>query len=131
MRKTKTLTDLLRNIGKLLADESARSPEFASRVESLLGDFPEPKVKVARSKKSEPSDQLPDVHLELTARGETEFRLWLREQPLPTLRAIIRDQDLDPVRRTSRWRDPEKLAGFIADGVHARLSRGSSFTGRA
>ena len=39
----------------------------------------------------------------------------------------IRAQDLDSTRRTVKWKDAEKLAGFVADGLRARLSRGSAF----
>ena len=38
--------------------------------------------------------------------------------------------DLDPTRRTAKWREAEKLADFIADGLRARLARGSGFIGR-
>ena len=48
-------------------------------------------------------------------------------QPIPTIRAVIRTQDLDPTRRTVKWKEAEKLAGFVADGLRARLSRGSAF----
>jgi hypothetical protein len=69
------------------------------------------------------------VHAEWTARGGTEFRLWLRDQPIPTIRAVIRAQDLDPTRRTSKWKDAEKLAVFVAEALRARLARGSAFIG--
>jgi hypothetical protein len=37
--------------------------------------------------------------------------------------------DFDPVRRTSKWKAGEKLATFIADGLRARMARGSAFIG--
>ncbi|MBX9929416.1 MAG: hypothetical protein K2X99_10935 [Gemmatimonadaceae bacterium] len=54
-------------------------------------------------------------------------RVWLRAQPVSALRAIIQSQDLDPTRRTAKWQEPEKLAGYIVDGLRPRLTRGSSF----
>ncbi len=71
--------------------------------------------------------QLPDIHTELSARGDGEFRLWLRDQPTSILRSLIRKHDLDATRRTVKWREPEKLAEFIADGMSARSTRGSAF----
>lgn len=127
MRKDKALISLLRGLVDLLAEESARNPEFAGRVGSLLSDLPERKAKPARPKAPPSSEPLPDIHSEWNARGEREFRLWLRDQPTPVLQAVIRSQDLDPTRRTIKWREPEKLAEFIADGLSARLSRGSAF----
>jgi len=115
---------------QLLADESERNPAFAERLDSLLASLPESRRPTATKRAArEPRTTLPDVHAEWTARGDTEFRLWLRDQPIPTIRAVIRAQDLDPARRTSKWKDAEKLADFVAEGVQARLARGSAFIG--
>lgn len=132
MRKEKTLIDLLRGLVNLLSEESASNPEFATKVENLLADLPEKKQSPrSRTQKDDPlPGSLPDIHAELNARGETEFRLWLREQPIPVLRAIIRTQDLDSTRRTTKWKEAQKLAEFITDSLRARLSRGSAFIGR-
>lgn len=37
--------------------------------------------------------------------------LWLRDQSIPTIHAVIRVEDFDPTRRTTKWKDVEKLAG--------------------
>jgi hypothetical protein len=129
MRKEKALVALLRDLVRLLADEAARNPEFGARLERLLEAVPERRTTKPRKSTPVGAEALPDVHAEWTARGETDFRLWLREQPIPTIRAVIRAQDLDPTRRTAKWKDPEKLAGFVADSLRARLSRGSAFIG--
>jgi len=115
---------------ELLADESGRNPAFAERLDSLLSSLPESRRPTAAKRAArDPRATLPDVHAEWTARGETDFRLWLRDQPIPTIRAVIRAQDLDPARRTGKWKDAEKLADFVAEGLRARLSRGSAFIG--
>ena len=46
------------------------------------------------------------------------------------LRAIIRLEDFDATHRTVKWKEPEKLAEFIADRLRDRQSRGSAFIGR-
>jgi hypothetical protein len=129
MRKEKALIALLRDLVGVLADEADRNPEFSSRVEQLLETIPDHGTKKPRGAGQRHVGPLPDVHAEWSARGDTEFRIWLREQPIPTIRALIRLQDLDPTRRTARWKDPEKLAGFVADSLRARMSRGSAFIG--
>ncbi|MCU0731580.1 MAG: hypothetical protein MUE84_08325 [Hyphomonas sp.] len=129
MRKEKALVALLRDLVDLLADEAARNPEFGDRLERLLEAVPERRMTKPRKAVQKGAEPLPDVHAEWTARGETDFRLWLREQPIPIVRSVIRAQDLDPTRRTLKWKDPEKLAGFVADSLRARLLRGSAFTG--
>lgn len=131
MRKEKTLIGLLRGLVKLLVDESAHNPEFGAKLERLLSNLPEKeKLPKKSTAKNEPIEPLPDIHAEWSNRGETDFRLWMREQSVQTLRAIIRVQDLDPSRRTTKWKDVEKLADFIADGLKARLSKGFAFIGK-
>lgn len=130
MRSQKALVALLKGLVELLADESERNPAFAGRLDSLLSALPESRrPKAAKRAARHTRTTLPDVHAEWTARGETDFRLWLRDQPIPTIRAVIRAQDLDPTHRTSKWKDAEKLADFVAEGLRARLSRGSAFIG--
>ena len=127
MRKEKALVALLRDLVDLLADEAARNPEFSTRIEQVLEAIPDRRKAKKRKARPQRHEAAPDVHAEWRARGEEGFRLWLRDQPVPRIRAVIRAQDLDPIRRTAKWKDPEKLAGFVADGLRARLSRGSAF----
>lgn len=131
MRKEKALIALLPGLVSLVAEESAQNPEFAAKIERLLSDLPAKKrpLKNPAAKNKSP-EQLPDIYAEWSSRGETDFRLWMRDQPVPILRAIIRGQDFDPQRRTNKWKEAEKLADFITDGLRARLSRGFAFIGR-
>ena len=130
MRKEKALTNLLRGLVELIAEESERNPEFASKIEVLLSDLPERKPALKTGATGRRDVLLPDIHEEWNARGEIDFRLWLRDQPITVLRAIIRRQDFDSTRRTVKWKEPEKLAEFIADGLRARMARGSAFIGK-
>src|ERR1041384_2731091 len=115
MRQEKELIALLRRLMDLLAEEAARSPEFAAKLERLLSDRLNRREKPKASTPKGPQEPLPDIHSEWKARGEPEFRLWLRDRPMPVLRALIRSQDLDPTRRTAKWKEAAKLADFIAD----------------
>lgn len=133
MRKEKALVALFRGVADLLAEESARNPEFANKIDLLLSELSERKVAPKKVLKVStlPEEQLPDIHAEWNSKGETEFRLWLRDQPLTVLRALIRSQDFDSMRRTAKWKEAEKLAAFIADGLRARLARGTAFIGKS
>ena len=130
MRKEKQLIEMLRRLVALLAEEAARNPDFAIKVESLLSALPDNKKSPVRSTKLG-RIITPDVHTEWGNRGEAEFRLWIRHQSIPALRAVISSEDFDPTRRTAKWKDAEKLGEFIADGLAARLSRGSAFMSRS
>jgi len=122
MRNKSSLIRLFRGLINLIADEAERSAEFAARLDNLLAPTSKTRSKVARSKVTSEPD-VPDIYAEHKVRGEDEFRLWLRDQSVPVLRAIIRKHDLDSARRT----DAEKLAAYIADRFQGRLERGSSF----
>ena len=131
MRKEKALISLLRGLVELLAKESAHNPEFGSKIEELLSNLPERKTDPKRISEKKPlREELPDIYTEWDIRGETDFRLWLREQQIPVLRAIIRAQDFDTTRRSTKWKETAKLADFIADCLRTRLSRGSAFIGK-
>jgi hypothetical protein len=131
MRKEKALIGLLRGLVDLLAEESARNPKFATRIERLLSVLPERKAAPKKpAAKYPPAESLPDIHAKWRDLGEIDFRIWLREQPIPVLHAVIRAQDMDATRRTNKWKEAEKLAEFIADCLRARMSRGSAFVGR-
>jgi hypothetical protein len=130
MRKEKELIEMLRGLVKLIADESTQNQKFADKLEILLSELPEKKNKPKKTKSKLSREKLPDIHAELNARGETEFRLWLRDQPVPVLRALISAEDFDATRRTTKWKEPEKLADYIADRLQERQARGSAFLGR-
>lgn len=130
MRKEKALIGLLRGLVDLLTEESARNPEFSSKLDALLSELPEKKAATKKAAKAAPPEYLPDIHSEWNAREEMDFRLWLRDQPVSVLRAVVRAEDFDATRRTDKWKEAEKLADFIADCLRARQSRGSAFIGR-
>lgn len=127
MRKEKTLMHLLQGLVDLIGDEASRNPAFASRLETLLVSISEPQVRVKGAKSPKVTVEVPDIYAEWQARGEQEFRLWLQDRPLEVLRALVKQHDLDPSRRTSKWKESEKLSGYIADQLQARLARGSKF----
>lgn len=130
MRKEKALISLLRGLVDLLAEESSRNPQFSHKLDILLSELPEKKTILKKSFKPEVFDHLPDIHKEWSVRQEADFRLWLQGQPISLLRALIKAEDFDATRRTTKWKDAEKLAAFIADSLQARQARGSSFIGR-
>lgn len=130
MRKEKALIGLFHGLVDLLAKESARNPDFSAQLDALLSELPQKKEGLKKVVSAQPPEQIPDIHSEWNARGEADFRLWLRDQPIPVLRGIIRQEDLDATRRTAKWKEAEKLASFIADSLRSRQSRGSAFISR-
>jgi hypothetical protein len=127
MRKEKQLLDLLRGIADLMAQEADRNPAFSAALDALLAPLPEQKPRAGKKPAAAPVEELPDIHAEFAARGEAAFRQWLLQLPLPALRAVIAREDLDPARKSARWRTQDKLAALIAEGISARRARGGGF----
>jgi hypothetical protein len=129
MRNEKVLTKLLRSLADLLGEEADRNPAFREQLDGILSGLSPASAKPAKTRgtRAAPDQQLPDIHAERSKRGEVDFRVWLGDQPVPVLRALIRNLDIDPKRRTSRWTEGKKLSEFIADSLRARMSKGSSF----
>ena len=95
---------------KLLSEEAARKTDFASRLDVVLAPLQGPKATPPTPVTKPGQLGLPDIHAEFSARGESEFRLWLKEQPVAVLYARIRRHDLDATRRSSKWKDAGKLS---------------------
>ncbi len=127
MRSQKALTTTLRRLARLLDEEAARNPEFAGRLSAVLSTGETTRPRSRKSASPPVSGPTPDLHAEFRTRGYVDFRLWLRQQPVTVVRAFVREHDLDPTRRTAKWKDPEKLGTFVADQLRSRLARGSSF----
>jgi hypothetical protein len=127
MRKEKALISLLQGLVEIIGEEAARNPEFADKLEILMSPVPDKPQRRKQPRSLPPTVETPDIYAEWRTRGEQEFRVWLSENSLEILRALIKQHELDPSRRTSRWKEPEKLSSFIADQLQSRLSRGSRF----
>ena len=128
MQPTKKLTAVLRDLVALLEDEAARNPQFAGSLDEVLGALPSRAKRDRRSEKQTPLPiDIPDVFAELAAKGEEEFRFWLRSIDLPTLKAIIRMNGFDPGKAAQHWTDPDKFLGLVADKTISRAKRGSAF----
>jgi hypothetical protein len=127
MRRENAVIRFARGLIDLVADEASRNPGFAQQLDQLFESLFQKRQKAEKLAPLNAGFALPDIYAEWRARGETEFRLWLAEQPVAALRQVIREHELDPARRTEKWRDEEKLSGFIADQLQTRLKRGSGF----
>jgi hypothetical protein len=129
MQPTQKLTRSLRSLLALVEEEAARNPDFANRLEAIVSDFPSTS-RVKKSKKpknTESETPLPDVIASYQAKGEGEFRFWLRDFDLSTLKAIVKANGFDPGKNSQRWTEPDKFIALIVDQTAARLRRGSTF----
>lgn len=126
MSNEKILVITLRRLAELVAAEAKRNPDFSAKLDNILRELPISKrSKVRTTEVGAPS--LPDIFAEWKERGDTEFELWLKNQPFGTLKGLIRKHDLDPSQRSQKWTDREKLARLIFDQLKMRSSRGGAF----
>jgi|SRR5882724_1642290 len=127
MREEKILVRLFRKVADLIATEANHNPDFAARLESILAEIPGRKKRAPKEKRKAVARDLPDIFVEWKKRDQSDFLLWLRDQPLLVLRDLIKAHDLDAGNRATKWKDPEKLAQFILEQIRNRMSRGSAF----
>jgi hypothetical protein len=127
MQTSKKLERVLWDLVALLEDEAGRNPEFAARLEAIVAPLPERAVKRTAKTRREECVAVPDVLAEFQAKGEEEFRFWLRDFDLRTLKAIVKRNGFDPARATQRWTDPDKFVSLICSQVKSHLERGSAF----
>jgi len=131
MRSQKALISMLQGLVKLLSEEAERNPKFADQLDALLSPLPTSKLRRKQQNQGLPLESLPDIHTEYSTKGESAFRLWLRDQPIEILRALIRAHDFDARKRTTKWKNTEQLREFIIEQLRARLARGSGFLSSA
>lgn len=125
MQPAQKLTRVLRSLVSLVEDEASRNPEFAQRLEAVTeGLFTSGNSK---KKPTELGPPPPDVIAEYQAKGESEFRFWLREFDIATLKSIVKVNGFDPGKNSQRWTEPDKFISLIVDQTASRLRRGSTF----
>lgn len=129
MQSAQKLTRALRALLALVEEEASRNPDFAHRLEAIVSNLPStPGGKKSRKPKAGKSHgTFPDVIAAYETKGETEFRFWLREFDLLTLKAIVKANGFDPGKNSQRWTEPDKFIALIVDQTVARLRRGSTF----
>lgn len=126
MRNEKNIISTLRSIAKFLENECKGNPEFANRLNSLrISDLSFKNKKNVINKKV--TTELPDIYEERKSRGNKEFQLWLVAQPLDILKEIVRLHDFDPAHKTTKWKEPVKLANYISESLENRMKKGESF----
>ncbi len=129
MQPGQKLTRALRALVELVEEEAARNPAFAQRLEAVVADLPAGtgNKKPNKLKSSFDEIEVPDVLKAFQDKGETEFRFWLRDFDLATLKAIVKANGFDPGKNSQRWTEPDKFIALITEQTAARLRRGSAF----
>lgn len=116
---------ILRKVFRLIEEEATRNPDFAQKLAEIAlshGSLGE-----VRSKRIKKRLTFPDVYQEYDEQTATGFYMWLYDQPIATLKGIIKQHDLDPSRRSAKWNEHNRLVKLIIAQVEARLRRGSHF----
>lgn len=129
MQHAQKLTRLLRELLALIEEEANRNAEFADRLEAITSAIPRANstTKSQKSKLRTSDEDQPDVMAVLQAKGEEEYRYWLRDMDIAALKKIIKVNGFDPGKRSIRWTEPDKLIAMIVEQASARLRRGAAF----
>jgi len=125
MQSTQKLNRALKALLELIDEEAKQNPIFASRLEAITAELPSKTVK--KPSKLIPKIEIPNVLKAIQEKGEEEFRFWLRNFDIATLKAIVKSNGFDSAKVSQRWSDADKFIILITEQTIARLKRGSAF----
>lgn len=116
---------VLKDIFSLIIMEAKHNVEFSNKLDCILTNIHEEKIegKAIKRKKDKPLFNPYD----LIEKGEDEFRKELFTLNINQLKDIISGYDLDPTKKTSRWRKEEKFIEHIIEMTTKRVNKGSAF----
>lgn len=117
----------------VVSDEADRNPDFAHRIESVLGSavpdkrtMPAPIMReIRRPGRRRPPAVLDPI--ELAARSERELREALEPLTLDQLRDIVADYGMDQDRLVMKWKTPSRLVERIVETSIRRAHKGDAF----
>ena len=116
---------ILRGIFELVICEAKNNHEFSKKLNDILNIKNEEnkKVKGIRRKKEKalvnPFDML--------EKGQDEFENCLSKFSINQLKDIIFEYDLDPTKKTSKWKKEEKFMHHIIEMTTKRENKGNAF----
>lgn len=122
MNLKKALNDLVR----VVSDEAARNPEFASKLEEALGIKEKPAKQAAARAANRRAPALLDP-IELAREGETALRAKLNELTLDQLKDVVADYGMDPGKLVLKWKTPDRVVEKIVEVSLARVKKGEGF----
>jgi hypothetical protein len=114
--------------------EAELNPEFARRIEEILGPDPDlgrdrgslgPARPAPRPHRRPPS--VLDPFAVYAQNGEAGLRQKLHELDIERLKDIVAEHGMDPGKLAMKWKTPERLINLIADTVAARAKKGDAF----
>jgi hypothetical protein len=127
MRNEKNIFSIIKKFADVIADECKHNPGLSEKLEGLFTSDTKHQPVTKKKIHLEVPVELPEIYHEWNTRKDIEFKLWLTQQPIAVLKAIIREEQFDPTYKTSKWKETEKLGDFIIEKLRSRISKGGSF----
>lgn len=130
------LRTVLRDFMKVVADEAERNPDFADRLQGVLGRAATHTRKRAvrptrkQSPSSRPANRRPAAVLDpvaIAGQGREELRSRLEPLTLEQLKDIVADYGMDRERLVMKWRTHERIIDRIVEISMSRARKGDAF----
>ena len=132
-----SLQKILRDLMKVVSDESERNPQFAERLQDVFQSAMTPRTEKqnlggggAASKTRRPANRRPPAVLDpisLAKQGEEALRAQLVPLTLEQLKDIVADYGMDPRKLVMKWKKPERIINEIIEISLSRAHKGDAF----
>ena len=117
-------------LARTVADEAECNPDFAQKVEAVLGVEPRERGRkeTARGRpRARRAAAVLDPVAILRAAGPAELRSRLSGLDLEQLKDIVAQHGMDPGKLVMKWKSEERITGRIVEMSMSRASKGDAF----
>ena len=120
----------LLELGRTIADEAERNPEFAQKLSEVLGLEPRrhdtKETKYDRPRKRRTPGAFDPVAV-LREHGDQELRSRLSRLDLEQLKDIVAQYGMDPGKLVMKWKTQERVTDRIVELSTKRAQKGNAF----
>lgn len=125
-----SLKTILSELLRAVVDEAERNPEFARRIEEVLGLQEKPK-KVSSSRPINRRSSAVLDPIEVARLGEATLRRRLQELNLEQLRDVVADYGMDPGKLVMKWKTRDRVVDRVVEISMGRVRKGEGFLSSA
>lgn len=125
-----TLRRMLSDIAKAVADQAERDPDFADRLNKILGTNAAVSKATASGTTPRPRNRRNEAVFDpvsVAREGEAALRARLAQLSFEQLKDIVADYRMDAKKLVMKWKDPARILNHIVEVSVSRAAKGDAF----